>query len=158
MTETTRTLPEHLTANYHALIASQKTLLLSTASNSGVPDLSYAPFVRDATGVFYIFVSELAVHTVNLLANPQASLLFIRPESEARNLFARERAVISCRVHDIGRDNPAYSEQLDALQDKFGEIVGLLRPLPDFHLFALYPDSGRYVVGFGQAYTLDMKR
>ena len=155
MTETTRTLPEHLILGYQTLIASQQTLLLSTASISGVPDLSYAPFVRDTAGVFYIFVSELAVHTVNLLANPQASLLFILPESEARNLFARERAVLNCRVCEIGRDHPVYSRQLDALQDKFGEVVSLLRPLPDFHLFALYPESGRYVVGFGQAYTID---
>lgn len=48
------------------LLASQQTLLLSTASVTGIPDLSYAPFVWDEAGCLYVFISELAVHTDNL--------------------------------------------------------------------------------------------
>lgn len=139
------------------LLASQQTLLLSTASASCVPDLSYAPFVRDQTGCFYIFVSELAGHTANLLNNPQASAMFIRPESETHNLFARERAVFHCTVKELGRDEAIYATQLLALQDKFGEVVSVLRSLSDFHLFALCPESGRYVAGFGRAYTINVE-
>ena len=139
------------------LLASQQTMLLSTASVSGVPELSYAPFVRDQAGCFYIFVSELAAHTANLLANPKASVMFIRTESESRNLFARERAVFNCKAREIGRKEEIYTSQLTALQDKFGEVVSLLRSLSDFHLFALSPESGRYVAGFGQAYTINVK-
>lgn len=108
------------------LLASQQTLLLSTASASGVPDLSYAPFVRDQTGCFYIFVSELAGHTANLLHNPKASVMFIRPESESRNLFARERAAFNCTVQELKRDEPTYTTQLLAFQDKFGEVISVL--------------------------------
>jgi putative heme iron utilization protein len=141
----------------HELIASQQTLILSTASANCVPDISYAPFVRDHAGVFYIYVSELASHTANLLNNPQASLMFIRPESESTNLFARERAVFSCRVKEITRDNDdCYTIRLNALQDKFGEVVSLLRSLSDFHLFALNPENGRYVAGFGRAFTINL--
>jgi putative heme iron utilization protein len=139
------------------LLATQQTLLLSTASASCVPDLSYAPFVRDPAGSFYIFVSELAGHTANLLNNPQASVMFIRPESEARNLFARERAVFNCTVKELKRDETIYTTQLLALQDKFGEVVSVLRSLSDFHLFALCPASGRYVAGFGRAYTINVE-
>ncbi|MDD5410668.1 MAG: pyridoxamine 5'-phosphate oxidase family protein [Methylobacter sp.] len=139
------------------LLATQQTLLLSTASASCVPDVSYAPFVRDQAGCFYIFVSELATHTANLLNNPQASVMFIRQESEARNLFARERAVFNCTVKELKPDETTYTTQLLALQDKFGEVVSLLRSLTDFHLFALCPESGRYVAGFGQAYTINVK-
>ena len=140
----------------HELIASQQTLILSTASANCVPDISYAPFVRDHAGVFYIYVSELASHTANLLNNPQASLIFLRPESESPNLFARERAVFSCHVKEIARDDDCYTTRLNALQDKFGEVVSLLRSLPDFHLFALNPESGRYVAGFGRAFTINV--
>ncbi len=140
----------------HELMSAQQTLLLSTATTSGVPDLSYAPFVRDHTGRFYIFVSELAGHTANLLANPQASVMFIGIESESRNLFARERAVFACHVCEIAGDEPVYGVQLQALQDKFGEVVGVLRSLRDFHLFALIPENGRYVAGFGRAYTINV--
>jgi putative heme iron utilization protein len=147
---------EDFTKCYHELIASQQTLLLSTASVAGVPEISFAPFVRDHAGLFYIFVSEMAGHTANLLTNPQASILFIRPESECRNLFARERAVLSCSVKEIRRDDETFINRLQALQDKFGEVVNVLRSLSDFHLFALRPESGRFVIGFDRAFTINL--
>lgn len=144
------------TRSCHGLVAAQQTLLLATASTNGVPDISYAPFVRDGTGIFYIYVSELAGHTANLLNNPQASILFICPETESRNLFVRERAVFSCRVEEIARDDAIYAIRLDALQEKFGEVAGVLRSLSDFHLFALFPETGRYVAGFGRIFTINV--
>lgn len=156
MNEITKQELEDLTERHLELMASQQTLLLSTASANGVPDNSYAPFVRDDAGVFYIYVSEMACHTVNLLNNPQASILFIRPESESPNLFARERAVLSCSVKEISRDDAIYVERIHALQDKFGEVVSMLSSLPDFHLFALRPENGRYVIGFGRAFSINV--
>lgn len=61
---------DDLARRYRELMASQQTLLLSTASANGVPDISYAPFVRDDAGNFYIYVSEMASHTANLQTNP----------------------------------------------------------------------------------------
>ena len=156
MTEISTQTPEDLSKRYHDLLASQQTLLLSTASVTGVPDVSYAPFVRDNAGVFYIFVSEMACHTANLLNNPLVSILFIRQEAEANNLFARERAVLNCRVQEIVRDDAGYTDHLQDLQDKFGEVVGILRALPDFHLLALHPENGRYVMGFGRAFSVNV--
>ncbi|HEY8098129.1 MAG TPA: pyridoxamine 5'-phosphate oxidase family protein [Methylobacter sp.] len=156
MSEITKQELEDITQRYQELMASQQTLLLSTASATGVPDISYAPFVRDDAGVFYIYVSEMACHTVNLLNNPQASILFIRPESESPNLFARERAVLSCSVTEIIRDDAIYADRIQALQDKFGEVVSVLRSLSDFHLFALRPENGRYVIGFGRAFSINV--
>ena len=147
---------EDLCNRYQELMASQQTLLLSTVSANGVPDISYAPFVRDHAGVFYIFVSDMACHTNNLLTNPLASILFIRPESESRNLFARERAVLNCSIKEISRDDAIYADRLQALQDQFGEVVSVLRSLSDFHLFALHPENGRYVVGFGRAFNINV--
>ncbi len=156
MTEISTQALEDISKHYHELLTSQQTLLLSTASITGVPDVSYAPFVRDNAGVFYIFVSEMACHTANLLNNPQASILFIRQEAESRNLFARERAVLNCRVKEIFRDDAGYTDHLQDLQDKFGEVVGVLRDLSDFHLFALHPENGRYVMGFGRAFSVNV--
>ncbi len=156
MSEISKQELDDITNRYQELMASQQTLLLSTASTNGVPDISYAPFVRDDAGVFYIYVSEMACHTVNLLNNPQASILFIRPESESPNLFARERAVLSCSVTEIIRDDAIYADRIQALQDKFGEVVSVLRSLSDFHLFALRPENGRYVIGFGHAFSINV--
>ncbi|WP_340123763.1 HugZ family protein [Methylobacter svalbardensis] len=156
MSEISKQELEDITKRYQELMASQQTLLLSTASANGVPDISYAPFVRDDAGVFYIYVSEMACHTVNLLNNPQTSILFIRSEFESPNLFARERAVLSCSVTEIIRDDAIYAERVQAMQDKFGEVVSVLRSLSDFHLFALRPENGRYVIGFGRAFSINV--
>ncbi|MEI6068008.1 MAG: pyridoxamine 5'-phosphate oxidase family protein [Methylococcaceae bacterium] len=156
MTEISTQALEDIGKHYQELLASQQTLLLSTASVTGAPDVSYAPFVRDQAGVFYIFVSEMACHTGNLLNNPLASILFIRQEAESRNLFARERAILNCRVKETFRDDAGYTDRLQDLQDKFGEVVGVLRALSDFHLFALQPENGRYVAGFGRAFTINV--
>ena len=139
------------------LIASQQTLLLSTASEQYLAQISYAPYVRDQQGLLYIYVSELAAHTRNLLQKKPVSIMFIRPESESRNLFARERAVFSCTVSEVPRDDDHYPIQLQALQEKFGDVINVLRSLADFHLFTLSPQSGQYVIGFGQAYNINTK-
>lgn len=145
-----------LSKNYQALLQAQQTLSLSTASASAVPDSSYAPFVRDSAGVFYILVSALAKHTENLHQNPQASLLFMRPEAQSPNLFARERAVLHCHARAVPRDDPGYFPAMRALHAKFGDIINVLEGLPDFHLFALQAHSGRYIVGFGRAYAISV--
>ena len=142
--------------DYRQLIAAQQTLLLSTCSIDNEPDISYAPFVRNEQGYFYIFISTLAKHTKHLMDNPLASILFIEPEERCRNLFARARVVFQCSVIHIEPGTPAYENQLRALQEKFGETVALLRTLPDFHLFQLKPESGHYVAGFGKAYTINL--
>lgn len=113
--------------------------------------------MRDGQDCFYVLISELAAHTDNLFTNPRASVMFVRPESESSNLFARERAVFDCSVKEIDRSDDIYPIHLKAMQNQFGEIVRILRSLSDFHLFALTPISGRYVAGFGQAYTINVR-
>ncbi|MGR8981253.1 MAG: HugZ family pyridoxamine 5'-phosphate oxidase [Gammaproteobacteria bacterium] len=140
------------------LIASQQTLLLSTCSSENRPDIGYAPFVVDEKGSFYIFISELAKHTQNLRGHSKASILFIQPESECRNLFARERLVLCCSAEETLTGRKEYGLMLEALEIKFGGIVAVLRSLPDFHLFKLAPESGQYIAGFGQAFALSLKQ
>ncbi len=43
---------------------------------------------------------------------------------------------------------------LDCMEERFGSILGLLRGLRDFHLFAFDIKTGSYVRGFGQAWEL----
>lgn len=144
-------------AKYHTLIASQRTLLFATASKQSMPQISYAPYVQDAKNAFFVFLSELAPHTRNLLENPQASVMFISPEKEAAtNLFTRPRVVYECRASEIVSDATDYKTQMQALQEKFGKAFDLVSALPDFHLFVLYPIQGRYIAGFGQTYLIDV--
>ncbi len=133
---------------------SVKTLQLSTLTSEAKPNASYSPYVADRQGNFYIFLSQLASHTQDLLANPQASILLIEDESEARQIFARQRISYQCNVEIVTDENSDYLPMLNALQDRFGSVVELLRTLPDFILFRLTPYQGQYVKGFGKAYKL----
>ncbi|MGI2028502.1 HugZ family protein [Endozoicomonas acroporae] len=137
------------------LVNSHQTLTLSTLSPQGRPEISYTPYLRGEDGNFYIFVSELAHHTPNLLANPVCSILFAAPESETKNLFARERAFFHCQANELARGTERCDHLLDLIQEKFGNTVEVLRNLPDFHLFALTPENGQYTVGFGKAFKIN---
>ncbi len=148
---------EEHSRNCRELIQSHQTVLLSTVSAQSVPECSYAPYVRDEKGVFYIFVSDLATHTRNMLHKPSASVLFIRAEKEVQNLFARERVVFECTVKEVLQEDERYHKQLQLMNEKFGSTVELLRSLPDFHLLALVAVNGKYIAGFGQAFSINVE-
>jgi len=133
---------------------SVKTLNLSTLDKKARPRASYAPFIEDETGHFYIFVSQLAAHTQDLLANPEASILLLEDEQDARQIFARQRISYQCHVEIIDKEHANYLARLNQMEDRFGNVIGLLRTLPDFILFCLTPYEGQYVKGFGKAYKL----
>jgi putative heme iron utilization protein len=140
-------------ADFNQFILSFDTLILATVSGGGVPEASYAPFIRIA-GVWYVFISELAQHTQNLIATPQASVLLIEAEQDAANLFARRRVSFQMRVHEVSRETSEWHDIIDAFEVRFGDIVSMIRGLSDFHLMALTPISGGFVRGFAQAFVL----
>ena len=129
-------------------------LNLATVSDVGVPEASAAPMVAGRDDDFYIFISALARHTANLQANARAGVLFIQPVEAARNPFARQRLSYQCRAEQVPRETKAFADVLQRFEKRFGEIMGVLRSLPDFRLFRLVPIGGIYVRGFGQAWHL----
>ncbi len=133
---------------------SVKTLSLSTLTETGQPNISYAPFIEDENGCFYLFLSQLASHTQDLLKQPIASILLMEDEQDSRQLFARQRITYQCNISIIEADNSRYRDTLDKFENTFGSIITLLKNLPDFILFKLTPKEGRYVQGFGKAYQL----
>lgn len=133
---------------------SVKTLNLSTLDREAKPRASYAPFIEGEEGSFYIFVSQLASHTQDLLENSQASILLLQDEKETRQIFARQRISYQCQAEVISPDNSEYKIILDSMEERFGNIMELLRTLPDFILFRLQPYEGLYVKGFGKAFKL----
>lgn len=139
---------------FHELRERTSSLVLATVGNNGLPHVSYAPFVNDDAGHFFVYVSGLSEHTSKLLTNPVAAILLIEDESDAKQIFARKRISYNCSIELIERNHPNYATILDAMSARFGSVVQLLRSLPDFYLFQLSPVSGRFVTGFGQAYEL----
>ena len=60
-----------------------------------------------------------------------------------------------CEANLLDRDTEQWTEIVDRFQARFGEIIAMLRSLPDFRIFQLTPKSGRFVLGFGAAYAVE---
>jgi len=139
----------------------RRALILSTQDPAGELETSVTPFVLQ-DGVFYIFISELAKHTQNLLwqtsttnssESTKISGLLLSDEAETEQLFARERMTFQFDVSEVSQSTATYNQILEQFENAFGEVVSILTSLPDFHLFALTSVSGGYVRGFGQAFA-----
>ena len=142
-------------AAYQALPQQVKSVMLSTINADGTPHASYAPFVMDNTDQVYLLTSGLSAHTPNLLRTRQASVLIIEDESQTQQVFARQRLTYDCQVTPIARENDRWEPLMAQFEDRFGEIIAMLRQLQDFQLFHLSPQAGRFVMGFGAAYAVD---
>ena len=130
-----------------------KTLQLATQDTDYLPNASYAPFALADDG-FYILVSELARHGVNLKVMPAVSAMMVEDESKAKTIFARRRLTFDTQVQLIEKGSEGFEKGIAALSQRFGEMIDNLAGLKDFNLFKLTPNKGLYVKGFGQAFTL----
>jgi len=130
------------------------TVVMATVGADGRPEASYAPYVTDDNGRFFVFLSALASHTRHVEESGVVSLLFIEDECNAREAFARRRLTVACGAKFVARDAETWRPVMDRFAARFGAVVAVLRKLPDFGLFMLEPRTATYVRGFGQAYRL----
>ncbi|QDF66162.1 heme utilization protein HutZ [Shewanella sp. SNU WT4] len=132
---------------------SRHTLQLATCDQHGLPNASYAPYALADKG-FYILVSDMARHGMNLKQSSLVSVMLLEDESEAKTVFARKRLTFDAHAKCIGRDNPDFNLGVAALTARFGDMIAELAALADFNLYQLRPQQGLYVKGFGQAFKL----
>lgn len=143
---------QNVSDELNRLLESCLSLMLATVNERGDPLASYAPYVRDDDGDFYVYVSGLSSHTSNLLQQRRASILIAQDERDTPQIFARLRANFDCEAELIARDTPAWSSILERFQMRFGNVTDILRQLADFTLIRLHPRKGTFIRGFGQAY------
>ena len=131
----------------------KRTLSLSTVTKEGLPFASYAPFAL-GDNCFYVLLSDIARHAINLVINPRASVLVIADETPSKEIFALERLNydVSSELLEFGTDD--WAKGIDCLAERFGQRIHDLSNLSDFKLFCLRPHEGRYVQGFAKAYAL----
>ena len=121
------------------------------------PEASYAPCIL-FEGDYYLFLSQLASHTANLIHNPVLGLMLIEDQSEVSNSFARRRISLQGRAQPVERGSDIFKRVINLFHQRFGKVMGMIEPLPDFQLFCVRVTSGRFVRGFGQAYELTGER
>lgn len=137
--------------DYLKLRDSVSSAQLATVSEKGLPAASHAPLLWFDSHC-YLFLSELASHTRHLTENPAISLILV--EAETSNPFARQRITLQGEVEIIARDQPLFKQVLQRFHHQFGDVMQVIEPLADFHLFRVNADSGRFIRGFGQAYEI----
>jgi len=139
--------------DYLALRDRVNSAQLATLGCDATPEASYAPCVwRD--GHCFVFLSELASHTQNIKLNPSISLLLIEAETAAGNAFARKRISLFGSAEIVARTDDTYKTVINDFYHSFGDVMKLIEPLADFHLFRIIVQRGRFIRGFGQAYEL----
>jgi len=139
---------------YLEFLAEHNSASLSTIGENGQPEISYVPFVTDLEKNFFIFVSSLARHSKNLFNYRKAGFMLIEPEENSENIFARKRVIFDCDVFIVERDSQDWKQIILKFNEIAGEIMETLIMLPDFHLFRLNPKSGRFIKGFGNAFSI----
>lgn len=139
--------------DYLALRDQANSALLATLGCDANPEASYAPCIW-REGDCFVFLSELASHTQNLKLNPSISLLLIEAETAAANAFARKRISLFGSAGIVARTDDTYKTVINDFYHRFGDVMKLIEPLADFHLFRIIVQRGRFIRGFGQAYAL----
>ncbi|UVI30695.1 HugZ family pyridoxamine 5'-phosphate oxidase [Paenibacillus spongiae] len=144
---------EAMKKKFTDFVESRKTLVISSLDENGNPFASYAPFVK-MDGKLYIYISRISDHYRYVEESKRISVMLLADESQSPNTFARERARWACSTANLG--NEGHDEVFALFNESFGsKMMDMLRGL-DFSLFELTPIEGRYVVGFGQAFDVDL--
>ena len=138
---------------YLQFVESRKNLILNLLDDEGRPFTSCAPFIKK-DGKLYIYISQIADHYGYMENSEYVDALLVADESATNNPFATERARWSCTPANLG--NEGHEDIFELFNTNYGaKLMDVLRGL-DFSLFELTPLQGRYVVGFGMAFDLDI--
>jgi putative heme iron utilization protein len=135
------------------LLRTQQVAALGTLHN-GQPYVSMVPFALLPGGAgFVIHVSQLAAHTKDMLLSPQVSLLVVAPPTPDVPVQGLARVTIQGRAVQYADATAGHAEAKAAYLSRFPQSADLFG-FADFSLFAIVPESIRFVGGFAQATTI----
>jgi putative heme iron utilization protein len=133
-------------SDLRALLRAERQGMLSTISlrHRGHPFGSVVPYALWESGEPLVYLSRLAAHTQNLLADPRASLLI--SDSTSKELQP-------ARATLVGAFRPLPAEAQDAGRSGFAarHPQSQALALPDFTAFLLTVEEIRWVGGFAAA-------
>ena len=135
------------------LLRTQEVAALGTL-HQGQPYVSMVPFaLRPGSTDFIIHVSQLAAHTKDMLASPQVSLLVIAPPTPEVMAQELARITVQGEAMQLVAGTPGHAAAKTAYLARFPQSE-MMFGFSDFALFAIVPESIRFVGGFAQATTL----
>ncbi len=128
-----------------ASVHSIATLSTLSQRQDGFPFGSLMPYALDPQGRPLFLISNMAMHTQNLRANPRASL-FVGQAADDGDALGAARATV------LGKAEPVPADELAAVRELYlacHENSRYWVDFADFHFFRLEPVDVYYVGGFG---------
>lgn len=112
-----------------------------------------AYIVTDDFSTFYIHVSRLAQHTVDMQKDKRVGLLICETDDGRPDPQTLVRISIRGVAEAIENGQPGYARLKQAYLARFPESEQVFK-LSDFNFWRITPRGGRYVAGFAKAYNI----
>jgi hypothetical protein len=118
------------------------------------PQVSMVAYIfADDFSAFYIFISRLAQHTVDMQKHKEVSLLICEIDDGRSDPQTLARVSIRGKAEQIENGAPGYTLLKKQYLERFPESEQLFK-LADFNFWRITPKGGRYVAGFAKAYNI----
>jgi hypothetical protein len=118
------------------------------------PSVSMVAFVpAQDFSAFYIHVSRLAQHTMDMLKDKNVSLMITEIDDEREDPLTLARISIRGVVEALSPGEPGYNPIKSIYLERFPTSEPLFK-LKDFGLWQIIPKGARYIAGFAKAYNL----
>jgi heme iron utilization protein len=138
------------------LLKNSRTASLGT-SNKNQPFVSMVAFSSSNNfNEFYIHVSQLAIHTKNILSNPKVSLMICQSENQNTNPQSLARISLIGNATVLKRNDENYTSVKQNYLAK-NPSAEMLFNLGDFQIFKIEITEGRFVAGFAKTFNLSKK-
>ncbi len=137
---------------WSALVKGVRTAVLLTMRN-GRPFGSHVPYVfGEDWSRAYLHLSQLALHTQHLLADPHVSLFIAEPDGPEKNPLALRRINLMGQAAPLTPDAPSYDAIKERYLSRFPQAE-MMFGFGDFALWELRLEDAHFVLGFGQAFV-----
>jgi hypothetical protein len=122
--------------------------------HDGEPNLAMVAYAfAEDFSAFYIHVSKLGKHTIDMESNPRVSLLITEIDDRRADPQTLARVSIRGIAGILPRTDSGYAQVKKIYLERFPEAEQLFS-LEDFNIWRITPNGGRFVAGFGRAFNL----
>ena len=122
--------------------------------HDGAPLVSFVAYVPASDlSAFYVHVSRLAQHTMDMQKDKHVSLMISETDDGRSDPHTLARVSIRGSTEFLPAGEPGYSLIKSLYLARFPESESLFK-LTDFGMWQIVPRGARYVAGFAKAYNL----
>lgn len=138
------------------IIRTSRTAALGTLRDEA-PLVSMVTFTAaEDFSLFYIFVSRLAQHTVDMQKDKRIGLLIVEIDDGREDSQTLARVSIRGSAELIPNGEPGYTPLKDMYLGRFPESEPLFK-LADFNFWRIKPKGGRFIAGLAKAYNITVE-